>query len=99
MDYSGTLLLGRYRILQFLGEGGMSRVYKAQDITSDALVTVKFLKQDITSSYIEDFIRFRKELEIVSRLAHPGIANVFASGEYEGVFFYVMELLDGESFD
>ena len=95
----GVLLDNRYRLCQFIGEGGMSRVYKAEDLKTGTLVALKFLKESITSSSIDDIIRFKKELEIVSRLEHSGIAKVFGSGEYEGALFFVTELLDGESLE
>ncbi len=99
MDYAGALLLGRYRILKFIGEGGMSLVYQSQNTANNTLAAVKFMKKRVTSSYNEDSIRFKKELDIISRLTHPGIARVFGSGEYEGTLFYVMEFLEGESFE
>ena len=99
MNLEGILADNRYRILQFIGEGGMSRVYKAEDIGNNTLAALKFMKERVASSFTGDVIRFKKELEIASRLKHPGIAGIYGSGEHNGMLFIAMELLEGKSLD
>jgi serine/threonine protein kinase/signal transduction histidine kinase len=99
MNLEGRLIGDRYRILHFIGEGGMSRVYKAADTVPDCFAAIKFMKEGVTSHYLEDRIRFKREVEIAGKLRHPGIARIFGSGEYEGLPYIVMEFLEGQSFE
>ncbi|MBN1897188.1 MAG: serine/threonine protein kinase, partial [Spirochaetes bacterium] len=93
----GQVLQERYRIKEKIGEGGMSLVYLAEDEDQKKKVAIKFLKPGITSSYVEDVIRFKKEVELVSKLDHPGIIRSFGTGEFENVPYIVTELLEGET--
>jgi len=87
----------RYMILGKLGEGGMSIVYKALGIENNTDVAMKFLKPGVTSSRIEDVIRFKKEVEITSRFNHPNIIKIYGIGEYKNIPYIVMELLETKS--
>ncbi|MBU1078659.1 MAG: protein kinase, partial [Spirochaetes bacterium] len=87
----------RYLIKKKIGEGGMSVVFQAKDKLKRKDVAVKFLKKGVTSSYVEDVIRFRREIEAVSKLDHPNIVKIYNSGEYKNTPFIVMELLIGDS--
>ncbi|MBN1898119.1 MAG: diguanylate cyclase [Spirochaetes bacterium] len=87
----------RYQILDRLGEGGMSVVFRAKDKQKKRNVAIKFLKKGVTSSYVEDVIRFRREIEAVSKLKHPNIVKLYSSGEYKNVPYIVMESLAGPS--
>ncbi|MDD5067946.1 MAG: serine/threonine-protein kinase, partial [bacterium] len=93
----GTVIQERYRILDKLGEGGMSVVYRVEDQKEKRQVAVKFLKSGIVSSYVEDIIRFKKEVEVVSRFDHPNIAKFYETGEYQNIPYLVMEIVDGEN--
>ncbi|MBN1898866.1 MAG: protein kinase, partial [Spirochaetes bacterium] len=93
----GDIVAERYEILEKTGEGGMSLVFKARDKEKKTNVAIKFLKPGVTSSYIEDRIRFKKEVEVVSKFNHPNIVKIFSAGEYKQIPFIVMELLEGES--
>jgi serine/threonine protein kinase len=97
MGLPGTTLLGKYKITGLLGEGGMSFVYQARDLESCRDVAVKIMKSNLTSTYFDDLIRFKREIDIVSRLNHPGVVRVYETGEYENLPFLVMELLPGQS--
>jgi Serine/threonine protein kinase len=57
------------------------------------------MKENATSHYLEDIIRFKKEIETASRLNHPGIARISGFGEYNGLPYTVMELIEGEGLD
>lgn len=87
----------RYKIAEKLVEGGMSVVYRAVDLTTDSPVAVKFLKEGLTSSFVEDVIRFKREIEIVSRFEHPSIIKLYNSGEYGHTPYIVNELLEGDN--
>ncbi|MFH0924764.1 MAG: diguanylate cyclase [bacterium] len=91
------LVGNRYLIQQKLGEGGMAIVYKAHDQKKSIDVAIKFLKSTITSSYIEDVIRFKKEVEVVSKFDHPHIIRFYGSGEFQNVPYLITELLEGRS--
>ncbi|MBN1897988.1 MAG: diguanylate cyclase [Spirochaetes bacterium] len=91
------IINNRYQIIEKMGEGGMSVVFKARDKEKKEEVAIKFLKQGVTSSYIEDVIRFRREIEAVSKLKHPNIVNLYSSGEYKNVPYIIMESLKGDS--
>lgn len=98
MEYrSGDIINRKYRILSKLGEGGMAAVYRAEDLEHKKEVAVKFLKQNRISGFLEDKIRFRKEVDVVSRFNHPHIAGIFGQDEHDGIPFIVMELVEGES--
>ncbi|MBN1898711.1 MAG: diguanylate cyclase [Spirochaetes bacterium] len=90
-------VIGTFHILEKIGEGGMSLVYHARDKKDKKDVAIKFLKQGVTSSYIEDVIRFKREIESVSQLKHPHIVKVYHAGEHRNIPFIVMEYLKGES--
>ncbi|MDD5065722.1 MAG: diguanylate cyclase [bacterium] len=94
---AGEIINKRYEIIRTLGEGGMATVYQALDRTTQKEVALKFLKQNRISSFLEDKIRFRKEVEVVSKFNHAHIVRIFETGEQDNIPFIVLELLHGDS--
>ncbi len=94
-DLSGRLL-GRFLVKSRLGEGGMGQVYLAEDTRLKRLVALKRI-----SPHLRDnprlAERFRREVELTSRLSHPHIAAVYDVFEHEGESFLVMEYVEGET--
>ena len=88
--------VGRYRITEKLGEGGMGVVYRAQDATLGRDVAVKPLRAE-AGQHPERVRRFSQEARAASALNHPNIITVHDAGEFEGGPFLVMELVEGES--
>ena len=91
------LIDGRFRIVRKLGEGGMSVVFAAHDTARNAPVAVKVLSERATSSFIEDVIRFKREVELVSKLDHANIVKMYGAGDFGDTPYLVTELLDGQS--
>jgi serine/threonine-protein kinase len=87
------LVAGRYRILRWLGGGGMGRVYEALDNELDERVALKVLKAGLTDDALE---RFRREVKLTRRIQHRNVARMFDIGEHKGEKFLTMELVDGE---
>ena len=95
-DDIGKRIKGRYEITDVIGEGGMGVVYEAWDIQVGRKVAIKLVRSDTTDRKF--LSRFRRELEITSKLRHPSTIRVFEHGETkDGRPFMVMELLTGES--
>ena len=92
----GTYLLNRYEILEKIGSGGMSVVYKAQCHTLNRLVAIKVLKEEF--AFDRAFIdKFRMEAQAAARLSHPNIVSVYDVVEEEALHYIVMELIEGVS--
>jgi len=89
--------LGRYHILEKLGEGGMATVYKAYDTRLEADVAVKVIRTDkFTPEVLARALkRFEREAKALARLTHPNIVKVSDYGEYEGSPYLVMPYLPG----
>ncbi|HSF03326.1 MAG TPA: serine/threonine-protein kinase, partial [Solirubrobacterales bacterium] len=87
--------IGRYRILEPIGRGGMGSVYRAHDPTLDRLVAIKVMAQDAEAG-AEAKTRFLREAQSAARLNHPNIITVYELGEDQGRVFIVMELLEGD---
>lgn len=93
---AGTLLAGRYEIVGRIGAGGMSNVYKAKDQKLNRFVAVKVLKPEFSAD--ATFVKkFRVEAQSAAGLSHPNIVNVYDVGEEDGIYYIVMELVQGES--
>ncbi|HEX7122244.1 MAG TPA: serine/threonine-protein kinase [Gemmatimonadaceae bacterium] len=90
-----TALHGRYRVERELGEGGMATVYLAHDVKHDRPVALKVLHRDLSVSLGAE--RFLREIRIVAQLQHPHVVGLIDSGESEGVLYYVMPYVAGES--
>lgn len=95
-DYLKTGVLGKYKIIEELGRGGMGMVYKAEDTEMHQLVALKIpprhLAQD--SLFVERFLR---EARVLTYLKHPNIASLMGSGEIKGVHFIAQEYVVGKS--
>ncbi len=90
----GMLIADRYEILDKVGNGGMSDVYKAKDQKLNRLVAIKVLKQEFSEN--ANFVsKFRVEAQAAAGLMHPNIVNVYDVGEEKGIYYIVMELVDG----
>ena len=87
--------IGKFEILDRLGEGGMGTVYKARDPGLDRLVALKTIVSGAVES-AEARERFFREARAAARLQHPNIVTVFEAGDFEGTLFIAMELLDGQ---
>lgn len=85
----------RYRIERVLGEGGMATVYLAEDVKHHRKVAVKVMRPEFTATLGTD--RFLREIEIAAKLSHPHILPVHDSGEADGLLYYVMPWVEGES--
>lgn len=91
---SGMIIAERYEILGKIGTGGMADVYKAKDHKLNRFVAVKVLKAEFRED--TTFIRkFKSEAQAAAGLTHPNIVNVFDVGDDEGLYYIVMELIEG----
>jgi len=85
---------GRYTIERELGRGGMATVYRAHDLRHDRTVALKILHPEYAKRGGE---RFAREIRLLAGLRHPHILPLFDSGEEDGVVFYVVPCIEGES--
>lgn len=87
-------LFPQLEILELLGKGGMGAVYKARQPGLDRLVAVKILPPEIGQdpAFAE---RFAREARAMARLSHPNIVTIHDSGQTDGLFYFVMEYVDG----
>src|SRR3990172_6937736 len=95
LDRLTAALAGRYRIERQLGSGGMATVYLAEDLKHHRQVALKVLRPELAAVLGPE--RFLREIEIAAKLNHPHILPLFDSGEAEGVLYYVMPYVAGES--
>ena len=96
MVSEGTVLNGRYKLLERIGSGGMAVVYKAQDLMLGRLVAVKMLHETFTGD--PDFLaRFRQEAYAAAGLQHPNIVTVHDIGQDGNRHFIVMEYVEGRT--
>lgn len=91
---TGMIIAERYEIVGKIGTGGMADVYKAMDHKLNRFVAVKVLKPEFRED--TTFIKkFRSEAQAAAGLTHPNIVNVFDVGDDGGVYYIVMELIEG----
>lgn len=90
----GMIIGDRYEILEKIGTGGMSDVYKAKCHKLNRFVAMKVLKQEFSEN--ANFVsKFRIEAQAAAGLSHPNIVNVYDVGEENGIYYIVMELVEG----
>ncbi len=85
--------VGRFTIEQPLGQGGEGNVFRGRDSNTGEPVAIKILRSRKLNE------RFRREMELVQRLAHPNVVTAYEVGEHQGVPFIAMELLEGPDLD
>ena len=91
---AGTVLAGRYEILETLGEGGMGAVYKAKDLELNRMVALKVIRPELAKNpAIID--RFKQELLLSQRVTHRNVIRIYDLGEGDGVKFITMEFIEG----
>jgi serine/threonine protein kinase len=87
----GEVIDGRYVVDELLGRGGMAEVYRARDTEGDRCVAVKLLR----GVEPRDARRFRSEVDVLTRLDHPGLVKLRGSGTHGGVPYLVLDLAEG----
>jgi TolB-like protein len=90
-----SALADRYRIERELGSGGMATVHLARDLKHSRQVAIKVLRPELAAALGPE--RFLREIEIAARLQHPHILTLIDSGEAEGLLYYVMPFVEGET--
>ena len=90
--------VGGCEILELVGQGAMGDVYRAHQVSLKRTVALKILARELSRR--QDLIqRFRREAHAVARLSHQNIANVYDFGECDGLYYLVMEFVDGQSLE
>lgn len=96
MGLEGRVLGNRYELIEKVGNGGMATVYKATDMVLKRYVAVKILRDEFTTD--EEFIkRFETEAQSAARLTHPNIVSIYDVGVDAGIYYIVMELIQGKT--
>jgi serine/threonine protein kinase len=95
LDRLAATLADRYRIERELGAGGMATVYLARDLKHERQVALKVLRADLSA--ILGGERFLNEIRVTANLQHPHILPLFDSGSADGLLFYVMPYVAGET--
>ena len=87
-----------YKIIEQVGEGGMGIVWCAEQLSTKRKVALKLMVSHRVES-LKAQARFQREVELTARLDHPNIARIYDSGLHRGMYYYVMELVDGVPLD
>ena len=95
IDRLRAALAATYRIEREIGQGGMATVFLATDLKHHRSVAIKVLRPELAQSLGPE--RFLREIEIAAKLQHPNILPVYDSGDADGVLYYVMPFVEGES--
>lgn len=88
-------LADTYAFTRELGGGGMSRVFEARDVTLGRTVVVKVVAAELAAGVDAD--RFRREIQVAATLRHPHIVPLLSAGEADGILYYTMPYINGES--
>ena len=91
----GTIFAERYRIVGLLGKGGMGEVYRADDLTLDQPVALKFLPEKVAADPAR-LERFYTEVRVARQVSHPNVCRIYDIGQEAGQHFISMEYIDGE---
>ncbi|MCF6095837.1 Stk1 family PASTA domain-containing Ser/Thr kinase [Thermovorax subterraneus] len=92
----GKTLGNRYVVLEEIGGGGMAVVYKARCTLLNRIVAIKVLRSEY--SHDENFVmRFRREAQAAASLSHPNIVNIYDVGQEDGIYYIVMEYVEGKT--
>jgi serine/threonine-protein kinase len=92
----GSVLASRFRLVEVIGEGGMGRVYRAEELGPAKAVAVKLLHPEF-AGVDQVVLRFEREATVMKQLSHPNIAKIIEFGEWNGRLFLAMDLLAGKS--
>ncbi len=96
MNIEGKLLGSRYEMIEKIGNGGMSTVYRAIDKVLKRNVAVKILRDEFTTD-VEFIKRFEVEAQSAARLTHPNIVSIYDVGVEDNLYYIVMELIQGKT--
>jgi len=88
-------LADSYAVDRELGRGGMATVFRAEDLKHHRAVAIKVVHPELSAQIGPE--RFAREIEIAARLQHPHILPLYDSGQAQGLLYYVMPLVEGES--
>src|SRR5262245_7081738 len=91
----GAIIAGRYRLVSLLGRGGMGEVYRADDLTLDQPVALKFLPEGVAASETR-LAHFHNELRVARQVSHKNVCRLYDLGDADGRRFLTMEYVDGE---
>src|SRR5215470_19630226 len=91
----GAIVAGRYRLVALLGRGGMGEVYRADDLTLDQPVALKFMAEGAAASDAR-VAQFHNELRVARQVSHKNVCRLYDLGEADGRRFLTMEYVDGE---
>ena len=94
LERHADLILGPYRILELLGEGGMGQVFKAHHVNMDRVVALKTIPRAVVSNPLA-LGRFYREVRAVAKLSHPNIVTAFEVNQVGQTHYLAMELVDG----
>lgn len=87
--------IGEYKIVRELGRGGMGVVYAVQHPDHKELLALKTLATEVTD--VEAMLRFRREIDVLTGLDHPGLVRFYGAGRHKNLSYYTMDLVEGES--
>jgi serine/threonine-protein kinase len=91
----GSMIAARYRLVALLGRGGMGEVYRADDLTLDQPVALKFLPEGVAADPAR-LAQFHNELRIARQVSHKNVCRLYDLGDADGRRFLTMEYVDGE---
>ena len=95
VDLTGKTV-GDYQVLRKLGQGGMGAVYLARQVSLKREVALKFLRKDLAENAVA-LKRFQAEAEVMARVTHANIVQVFAVGEHDGQKYMALEYVEGRN--
>ncbi len=93
---SNNLIANRYEVFQHIGQGGMADVFLAVDTILNRQVAIKILRSELCTDAVS-VLRFEREAQSATALAHPNIVEIYDVGEYKGHHYIVMEYVSGKS--
>jgi|GEM_PF-709128 hypothetical protein len=95
LDRLRKALAGQYEVERELAAGGMGSIFVARDVTLERPVAIKILRPELATARAAE--RFLREARMLARLSHPNVVPVHSAGEADGIFYYVMDYVKGET--